>query len=76
MAEYFTGGHLRFLDGEWRGDDGNVVDITEVVRCKNCKYSKPTSVVEGCYCCKLVGGLPQFVKPNEFCSRGSAEGAQ
>lgn len=30
MAEYFAGGHLRFLDGEWRDDNGNVVEIKEV----------------------------------------------
>lgn len=76
MAEYFAGGHLRFLDGEWRDDNGDGVDIAKVVRCENCRYSNPTSVVEGCYCCKLVSGLPQFVKPNEFCSRGSVEDTQ
>ena len=30
MAEYFAGGHLRFLDGEWRDDNGDVVEIREV----------------------------------------------
>lgn len=29
MAEYFAGGHLRFLDGEWRDDNGDVVEIRE-----------------------------------------------
>jgi hypothetical protein len=29
MAEYFAGGHLRFLDGEWRDDNGDVVEITK-----------------------------------------------
>lgn len=32
MDEYFAGGHLRFLDGEWRDDNGDVVDIKEVRR--------------------------------------------
>ena len=32
MAEYFAGGHLRFFDGEWRDDDGNVVEVVEVKR--------------------------------------------
>ena len=31
MAEYFAGGHFRFLDGEWRDDNGDVVEITKVV---------------------------------------------
>ena len=30
MAEYFAGGHLRFMDGEWRDDDGNVIEISTV----------------------------------------------
>lgn len=30
MAEYFAGGHLRFLDGEWRDDSGDIVEIREV----------------------------------------------
>ena len=50
MAEYFAGGHLRFLDGEWRDDNGDVVEIREVkqgkwiscnnnagYKCSNCK---------------------------------------
>ena len=31
MAEYFAGGHLRFVDGEWRDDDGNMIEV-ELVR--------------------------------------------
>ena len=30
MAEYFAGGHLRFVDGKWRDDDGNVIEISTV----------------------------------------------
>ena len=30
MAEFFAGEHLRFLDGEWRDDNGDVVHIKEV----------------------------------------------
>ena len=30
MAEYFAGGHLRFVDGEWRDDEGNVIEISTV----------------------------------------------
>ena len=32
MAEFFAGGHLRFVDREWRDDDGDVVEIAPVVR--------------------------------------------
>ena len=30
MAEYFAGGHLRFADGEWRDDDGNMIEVYQV----------------------------------------------
>ena len=30
MAEYFAGGHLRFVNGEWRDDDGNAIEISRV----------------------------------------------
>ena len=30
MAEYFAGGHLRFVNGEWRDDDGNTIEISRV----------------------------------------------
>ena len=27
MGEYFASGHLRFVNGEWRDDDGNLIEI-------------------------------------------------
>ena len=30
MAEYFAGGHLRFVNDEWRNDDGDIVEISRV----------------------------------------------
>ena len=30
MAKYFAGGHLRFLEGAWRDDNGDPVDVVEV----------------------------------------------
>lgn len=30
MAEYFAGGHLRFVNGEWRDDNGDVIEISRV----------------------------------------------
>ena len=38
MAKCFAGGHLRYVDGEWRDDDGRTVDAVEVVRCRYCKH--------------------------------------
>lgn len=30
MAEYFAGGHLRFVNSEWRDDSGNAIEISRV----------------------------------------------
>ena len=30
MTEYFAGGHLRFVNGEWRDDNGNAIEISRV----------------------------------------------
>lgn len=30
MAKYFTGGNLRFVNGEWRDDNGNAIEISRV----------------------------------------------
>ena len=50
MAEYFAGGHLRFVNGEWRDDNGNAIEISrmrhgrwiashdEFCACSICKY--------------------------------------
>lgn len=31
MAECFAGGHLRFVNGAWRDDNGDPVEIRQVV---------------------------------------------
>lgn len=36
MAKYFAGGHLRFVNGEWRDDNGDAIDAVVVTRCKDC----------------------------------------
>ena len=30
MADYFAGGHLRFVNGEWRDDNGDAIEISRV----------------------------------------------
>ena len=30
MAEYFAGGHLRFVNGEWRDDNEDAIEISRV----------------------------------------------
>ena len=31
---------LRYIDRAWRNDDGDPVDMVEVVRCKDCLYRR------------------------------------
>ena len=50
MDEYFAGGHLRFVNGEWRDDNGDAIEISRVrhgrwvdtdyefAQCSLCKY--------------------------------------
>lgn len=61
MTELFAGGHLRFVNGAWRDDSGDPVDIAEVVRCKDCKHYNGHR-----YC----GYLAEAVLDNDFCSYG------
>ena len=30
MTEHFAGGHLRFVNGEWRDDNGDAIEISRV----------------------------------------------
>ena len=30
MAKYFAGGNLRFVNGEWRDDNGDAIEISRV----------------------------------------------
>ena len=52
MSEYFAGGHLRFVDGEWRDDDGNVIEVAPV---RHGRWIEPTQLYYGAkqYECSL-----------------------
>ena len=48
MAEYFAGGHLRFVNGEWRDDNGDAIEISRV---RHGKWISLTECAnEGVYC--------------------------
>ena len=67
MAKYFAGGHLRLLEGAWRDDAGDPVDIEPVVRCGECKHCDP----ETYHCDHPMGTMFPFSrKPDDFCSYG------
>ena len=59
MAEYFAGGHLRFVNGEWRDDNGDAIEISrvrhgewewdteDIYRCSNCAEKSHVKEVMG-----------------------------
>ncbi len=71
MAEKFAGGHLRFLEGAWRDDNGDPVDCVKVVRCKDCKHFYDTHI-NPAHSCKRSGTQVWDVSftPDDFCSYG------
>ena len=71
MAEFFAGGHLRFIDNEWRDDDGNIVHITEV------KHAKWAHLGGDEWCCtncgKVITTEGSWEKPTEkYCNNCGA----
>ena len=70
MAKYFAGGHLRLLEGAWRDDAGDPVDIEAVVRCRDCKnYEQNPYGEDGEMICRCwADWLP--TEPDDFCSYG------
>ena len=67
MAKYFAGGHLRFVNGEWRDDNGDAIDAVVVTRCKDCKYVNFTEHRDYLRCTKHCAFS---FRPNDFCSYG------
>lgn len=52
MTEYFAGGHLRFVNGEWRDDNG---DAIEIYRVRHGRWIEPSRLYYGAkqYECSL-----------------------
>ena len=72
MARGLGDGLLRLCHGAWRDNDGDAVDIVEVVRCKDCiHWYEPEGV-----CLKIYsdGNVSPYAwqdrKPDDFCSCG------
>ena len=49
MTEYFAGGHLRFVNGEWRDDNGDAIEISRV-RHGRWEWLGPNRLVTDCMC--------------------------
>ena len=70
MAEYFAGGHLRFVNGEWRDDNGDAIDAVVVTRCNDCKHRTETG---NCGHPRHHGIFPSAY-PYDFCNYGERRG--
>ena len=54
---------LRLRNGAWRDNDGDAVDIVEVVRCKDCKKHGDDEE------CPLLS-MMEYTESDDFCSYG------
>ena len=68
MSRGLGDGLLRRCNGAWRDDDGDPVDIVEVVRCKDCKRFVVNKEAVTSYCTR--GLQNTYAKPDDFCSYG------
>ena len=52
MAEYFAGGHLRFVNGEWQDANGDAIEISRV---RHGRWIEPSRLYYGAkqYECSL-----------------------
>ena len=57
MAEYFAGGHLRFVNGEWRDDDGNTIEISRV---RHGRWERTSDGAARCTACKRKMNPSQY----------------
>ena len=71
MARGLADGLLRLCNGAWRDNDGDAVDIVEVIRCKDCKFYKDYPMGgKGCH--THYNGRTELIprEENDFCSYG------
>ena len=72
MARGLGDGLLRLCNGAWRDNDGDAVDIVEVVRCKDCIHWEEREGV----CLKIYsdGAVSPYAwqdrNPDDYCSYG------
>lgn len=57
MAEYFAGGHLRFVNGEWRDDSGNAIEISRV---RHGRWERTSDGAARCTACKRKMNSSQY----------------
>ena len=57
MAEYFAGGHLRFVNSEWRDDNGNAIEISRV---RHGRWERTSDGAARCTACKRKMNPSQY----------------
>lgn len=57
MAEYFAGGHLRFVNSEWRDDSGNAIEISRV---RHGQWERTSDGAARCTACKRKMNPSQY----------------
>lgn len=57
MAEYFAEGHLRFVNGEWRDDNGNAIEISRV---QHGRWERTSDGAARCTACKRKMNPSQY----------------
>ena len=57
MAGYFAGGHLRFVNSEWRDDSGNAIEISRV---RHGRWERTSDGAARCTACKRKMNPSQY----------------
>ena len=57
MAEYFAGGNLRFVNGEWRDDNGDAIEISRV---RHGRWERTSDGAARCTACKRKMNPSQY----------------
>ena len=57
MAKYFAEGHLRFINGEWRDDNGNAIEISRV---RHGRWERTSDGAARCTACKRKMNPSQY----------------
>jgi hypothetical protein len=77
--------HSGDADDEDFGYDEPISDVVKVVRCKDCKHSKPIDTKQApfryyrpecvmCFCEEAIGDEPMIYPPTHFCGYGERKG--
>ena len=85
MDEYFAGGHLRFVNGEWRDDNGDAIEISRVrhgrwipavhvgdccYRCSECQFLRDAYLLDiGNYCPNCSAKMDGCNGNGDICSK-------